>query len=152
MRSQEKLLAPILEQLVLYNNILNTCEIATVLNKHQATIQRYILNGKLRVLRNGKNYITTKKWLIEFLQVYGESVLSTGYNSGTYRQQRLESVLEYCREPRTYRELMEFTKLKTKSHLQKTVTRPLMKAGRLKLLYPETPHTNNQKYITVIRP
>ena len=59
MRSQEELLAPILEQLVLYNNILNTCEIATVLNKHQATIQRYILNGKLRVLRNGKNYITT---------------------------------------------------------------------------------------------
>ena len=126
MRSQEELLAPILEQLALYNNILNTHEIATVLNKHQ--------------------------WLIEFLQVYGESVLSTGYNSGTYCLQRLESVLEYCREPRTYRELMEFTKLKTKSYLQKTVTRPLMKAGRLRLLYPETPHTNNQKYITVIRP
>lgn len=152
MRSQEELIAPILERLALSNNTLNIREIATVLNKHPETIRRYIERNELMAVRNGKSFMSTKKWVLEFLEQYSDKVVSTGYYYDTHYERLMEDVLEYCQKPRTYRQLLRFTKLKTKSYLQKTITRPLMKAGRLRLLYPETPHVNDQKYITVTRP
>lgn len=153
MRSPDynEFIARIVERLASYDDTLNTKEIASVLNKHPQTIRKYIEQGKLRGLLNGRAYISAKKWILEFLTQHGEIILDSGYNFKYKQQKRFEDVVDYCREPRSYQELLVFTGIRTKEYLQKSITRPLIKMGRLALLYPESPHSNNQKYISLER-
>ena len=153
MRSPDytELIALISERLVPYDDTLTTREIAIVLNKHPQTIRRYIAQGKLKGLLNGREYLSAKKWIMEFLESHGEIILDSGYNFKLKQQKRLLDVVDFCSEPRTYLELLTFTSIKTKEHLQRTITRPLMKMGLLTLLYPEVPHSNHQKYVSIER-
>lgn len=75
------------------------------------------------------------------------------YN-GTYVspvQEKSETVtlLEYCREPRSRKEIAQFLKLKTASYAMDRYIRPLLEEGKLQMTIPEKPKSTHQKYRTV---
>ena len=62
-----------------------------------------------------------------------------------------EQILDYCKEWRSRTELRERFGQFTASYLMSYHVNPLVKAGKLELLYPQTPRSKNQKYRAVIR-
>lgn len=59
------------------------------------------------------------------------------------------TLLEYCREPRSRKEIAQFLKLKTASYAMDRYIRPLLDEGKLEMTMPEKPRSTHQKYRTV---
>ena len=59
------------------------------------------------------------------------------------------TLLEYCKEPRSRKEIAQFLKLKTASYAMDRYIRPLLEEGKLKMTIPEKPKSTHQKYRTV---
>jgi len=57
----------------------------------------------------------------------------------------MQKALEYCKEPRTMREIMEHLGISHATCAGKRILRPLMAEGKLRLRYPKT--GSNQQYI-----
>ncbi len=58
-----------------------------------------------------------------------------------------EDLLEYCRLPRSIVDLKEFLGINNKKDIQARFTKPLLRCGKLKFIYPETPKSNLQRYL-----
>ena len=58
-----------------------------------------------------------------------------------------ESVLEFCRTPRSRSELEQFTGF-TRYYTMKEIVNPLVESGELSLTIPDKPKSKNQKYFT----
>lgn len=75
------------------------------------------------------------------------------YNGATVKQveekPENETLLEYCREPRSRKEIAQFLGLKTASYAMDRYIRPLMDAGRLEMTMPEKPRSTHQKFRTI---
>ena len=56
-------------------------------------------------------------------------------------------LLDYCVIPRSISELKDFLGLKDKKMVQGRFTKPLLKEGKLKFVYPESPKSNLQRYL-----
>ena len=59
------------------------------------------------------------------------------------------TLLDYCREPRSRKEIAQFLKLKTASYAMDRYIRPLLEEGKLEMTIPEKPKSTHQKYKTV---
>lgn len=59
------------------------------------------------------------------------------------------TLLEYCREPRSRKEIAQFLKLKTASYAMDRYIRPLLEEGKLEMTIPDKPKSTHQKYRTV---
>lgn len=59
------------------------------------------------------------------------------------------TLLEYCREPRSRKEIAQFLKLKTVSYAMDRYICPLLEEGKLEMTMPEKPKSTHQKYRTV---
>jgi len=59
------------------------------------------------------------------------------------------TLLEYCWEPRSRKEIAQFLKLKTASYAMDRYIRPLLEEGKLEMTIPEKPKSTHQKYRTV---
>ena len=60
---------------------------------------------------------------------------------------KLESVLEFCKAPKSREVIQSFLKLKNRSHTMKFYIQPLLEEGKLKMVFPEKPKSKYQKYI-----
>lgn len=60
-----------------------------------------------------------------------------------------DSLLTFCKEPRTREELTAFMKIDTFSYLLKRYLKPLLEAGKLELTIPDRPRSRKQRYHTV---
>jgi ATP-dependent DNA helicase RecG len=58
-----------------------------------------------------------------------------------------ERLLEFCRTPRSRKELTDFTGL-SRFYTMSSLIKPLLEAGKLTMTLPNTPKSKNQKYIT----
>ena len=58
-----------------------------------------------------------------------------------------ESLLEFCRTPRSRSELEQFTGF-TRYYTMKEIVNPLVESGELSLTIPDKPKSKNQKYFT----
>lgn len=61
-----------------------------------------------------------------------------------------DSILKYCIEPRSRRELANQFHFDAPSYMINKYINPLLDVGKLKMTLPQTPKSKNQKYITVI--
>lgn len=59
---------------------------------------------------------------------------------------RVSELVEYCRTPRTRDELLQFIGLTDRGNFRKSILKPLLESGRLKMTIPEKPKSRNQKY------
>ena len=58
------------------------------------------------------------------------------------------TLLEYCREPRSRKEIAQFLKLKTATYAMDRYIRPLLEEGKLEMTIPNKPKSTHQKYRT----
>jgi ATP-dependent DNA helicase RecG len=59
---------------------------------------------------------------------------------------RTESILEFCKEPRSRKEIQEFLELKDRRYFANSILKPLVKGNLLNLTMPDKPTSPNQKY------
>ena len=80
------------------------------------------------------------------------------YNSPTEASQppvsgsendRTATLLQFCRTPRTRKEIAEFLGIETVYHANKRYIQPLVEQGRLKLGIPDKPSSRKQTFTTV---
>ena len=80
------------------------------------------------------------------------------YNSPTEASQppvsgsendRTAALLQFCRTPRTRKEIAEFLGIETVYHANKRYIQPLVEQGRLKLGIPDKPSSRKQTFTTV---
>lgn len=68
---------------------------------------------------------------------------------GSEMRSEEESILEYCKTPRSRDDIKKFLKLKTWNYIMKQWIQPLLKEGRLQLTVPEKPRSKQQRYYTI---
>jgi ATP-dependent DNA helicase RecG len=56
-------------------------------------------------------------------------------------------VLQFCKKPRSRRELVEFTG-KSAFHTMSVIVKPLIESGKLAYTIPEKPRSKNQRFVT----
>lgn len=56
------------------------------------------------------------------------------------------SLIEFCRTPRSRKEISEFLKVKSVAYAMKRYVQPLIESGKIKLTIPDTPKSTQQKY------
>lgn len=60
-------------------------------------------------------------------------------------------LLEFCRTPRSRKEIADYLGIKTVFYASKTYIEPLLKTGALSMTKPEKPRSKDQKYYTSLR-
>ena len=60
---------------------------------------------------------------------------------------RQEMILEFCRIPRTRKEIMDYLKLFNRGRFNERYMRPLLDSGKLRMTLPDKPKSRNQKYV-----
>lgn len=58
-----------------------------------------------------------------------------------------KNLLDFCRTPRTRKEIADFLQVKTAGYAINKYVRPLVEAGTLKMTCPERPKSRTQKYV-----
>lgn len=58
------------------------------------------------------------------------------------------TLLNFCKTPRSRKEIADFLKLKTTSYAMQRYVTPLLKSGQLKMTNPEHPNSHTQKYFS----
>lgn len=131
-----------------HNDTLTTLQVASILGTNDESVRRRIKSQKLRaIMYRGSKYLVAKKWLIEYVETHGFEIPTREEMCGVWTI-RKHLTLEYCTQPRTSYEIQIYLGLCSKEYLQTNVTRPLINAGLLSLLYPDKPHRNDQAYIS----
>ena len=57
-----------------------------------------------------------------------------------------DALLDFCKTPRSRKEIADFLKLKTTSYAMQRYVMPLLESGKLKMTNPEHPGSHAQKY------
>jgi len=61
---------------------------------------------------------------------------------------RIASIIEFCREPRTRKEIQEFIGIIDKGYFRRTLLNPLLDSGKLRRTNPDNPNDKRQKYFS----
>lgn len=84
----------------------------------------------------------------EFVVIfYNEPVSSMSSDDEMHRDE--DSILMFCKIPRSRQEITEFLGLKTSGYVVKRYITPLIQAGKLQMTVPDQPRSRYQKYIYV---
>lgn len=61
---------------------------------------------------------------------------------------KAKSLLEFCKTPKTRRQIVEFLAISSEKYALKKYLEPLVESGRIQLGIPESPRSRNQTYVT----
>ena len=61
---------------------------------------------------------------------------------------RIATILEFCKIPRSREEIQDMLGLKDREHFRKEILEPLIITGKLELTIPDKPRSPHQKYVT----
>jgi len=63
-------------------------------------------------------------------------------------QAMCEKIVEFCKKPKSLKEIMEYLNMKNRTYLKNTYITPLLGKG-LKMTHPERVNHPNQKYVAI---
>ena len=67
---------------------------------------------------------------------------------GSFENDDTKNILEFCKVPRTRKEIADYLGIETIFYVTKNYIQPLVESGQLKLTIPDKPKSRNQKYYT----
>lgn len=67
------------------------------------------------------------------------------------KNDKSEALIQYCHEPRTREEMMEFLGIKHRTTFRNTYLKPLLETEKLFMTYPEKPRSKNQKFYSELK-
>ena len=79
-----------------------------------------------------------------------KSDIRTG-NMSIRKKRREKRILDYCKNPKTLAEIMEFLGLKDRKSLVETYVDPMIADGRLSMTAPDRPTSSSQRYVKVMK-
>ena len=69
-------------------------------------------------------------------------------DQGVDQNQKYSQILEFCKIPKSARELANEFNYSNFRYFKRIYIKPLIEAGKISMTIPETPTSKNQKYIT----
>jgi len=60
----------------------------------------------------------------------------------------MNEIINFCKNPKTTKEIMEFAGIKHREYFRSEILKPLLAKKLLKMTVPEKPNTPNQKYFS----
>jgi len=130
-----------------FPNDLTVHDIGMIMSKHFDTIRKQLLAGKMKYKKDGLVYYVEKEWFLAYIKANDIHYDKRDKGVLAYHEDRYAEVVTFCITPRSYKELLSLVGLKEKSALAGYYTRPLMKAGYIRLTIPDAPHDNRQRYV-----
>ena len=67
----------------------------------------------------------------------------------TMQDERIDALLKYCDAPRTRDEMQQHLGMANRDCFRKSVLKPMLESGKLRMTIPDKPNSSNQKYIAV---
>ena len=64
------------------------------------------------------------------------------------RQDKLNLILSYCKEPRSAKQIMQYIGVKHRPTFIYQYLKPLLEEEKIQMTIPDKPKSKNQKYIT----
>ena len=58
-----------------------------------------------------------------------------------------KGILEFCKEPRSKAEIMQYCGYKDSKNFSRVYLRPLIESGQIQMTIPDKPRSHNQKYV-----
>lgn len=108
-------------------------------------------SGVRNLYRFSKEYSGQEPELIEndiFRMTVPTPETSSTATSEMTSEERTQSIIEYCREPKSFREIMQHVGLNNREYFRSHILRPMVKEGLLLLTEPDSPKSPKQKYFT----
>jgi len=62
------------------------------------------------------------------------------------KDSRTQLLIQYCKQPRTSQEIMDYLKLRNKEYFRKEILKPLIESSIIMLTVPDKPRSPKQKY------
>lgn len=85
----------------------------------------------------------------EFIVILYNKYLPGMEDEKKEQNERPKDLLEFCRNPRTRKEIAEYLGIGTTFYAMKNYVQPLVDSGKLKLTIPDKPKSRNQKFFTL---
>ena len=63
------------------------------------------------------------------------------------KEDKINLILEFCKEPKSVKEIMEYIGLKHRPTFMYDYLNPLLEKGKLQMTIPDKPKSRNQKYV-----
>ena len=67
------------------------------------------------------------------------------------KEDKINLILEFCKEPKSVKEIMEYIGLKHRPTFIYDYLNPLLEKNKLQMTIPDKPKSRNQKYITILQ-
>lgn len=83
-------------------------------------------------------------------QVTDQATMHDTMQATTQAEQK-EKILEFCKSPKTRKEIQEHLEFKNREYFRKEILNPLLNQGSLIQTIPDKPKSPNQRYIAVNR-
>lgn len=80
---------------------------------------------------------------------HGTQKLSGTAQKTAQKEERINALLEYCKEPRSRDEMMEFLGIKHRTTFRSDYLNPLLEDGKIAMTIPDKPRSKNQKFYSV---
>ena len=82
----------------------------------------------------------------EFVVILYNNCISDFEEIPKEQEEPAKNLLEFCKEPKTRKEIAEFLGIGTTFYAMKNYVQPLIDTGKLKLTIPEKPKSRNQQF------
>ena len=109
-------------------------------------------SGVRNIHKYGKAYFGYKPLILEediFKIIFQTNSILTTTEATTeakLKDKRTQILVQYCKEPRTSQEIMNYLKLKNKEYFRKVILKPLIENNIIMLTIPDKPRSPKQKY------
>ena len=67
------------------------------------------------------------------------------------KEDKINLILEFCKEPKSVKEIMEYIGLKHRPTFMYDYLNPLLEKDKLQMTIPDKPKSRNQKYVTILQ-
>ena len=125
-----------------WNPIFAYLPVESMIYKNQK--EYYSVINKCDQKANSTDFIV---FMLEIIKQTLNEIIGSTCSSGT-SQEQVEKLLEFCKTPRTRKEMQAFVGIEGRKAFNNNYLKPLLEQGKLEMTIPDKPNSRLQKYVT----